>query len=228
MSWQWALVSSLPSTATTAVNPFWFYTTNTTAATTTSTYNQLTNVIWAQQAFLQQQAIQPGFPTEYFQMRQATIAAHVAAVQAQTQAQQTEFNRQQAVDRQYLNDLGAASYEVHRRQQDRVLTAAPKPAIDRARDLLLENLTPTQRAQFERHGFFVIEGGKSRTKYRIRSDLALVANIEVLAENERVVYRVCAHGRPDIMPLFDHLLAQKLSLENDEETFLKIANRHAA
>jgi hypothetical protein len=106
------------------------------------------------------------------------------------------------------------------RPPDRVAAEA------RARTLLLENLTPTQRDTFERNGWFVVEGGRSRQRYRI-GGRHVVANIEVLDRDERVTHRLCGHLR-DMHPLGDHLLAQKIMLELDEERFLSLANRHVA
>jgi hypothetical protein len=106
------------------------------------------------------------------------------------------------------------------RPPDRVAAEA------RARSLLLETLTPEQRATFERNRWFVVEGGRSRQRYRINGG-HVVANIEVLDREDRVTHRLCGHLR-DMHPLGDHLLAQKIMLELDEERFLSLANRHVA
>ena len=97
----------------------------------------------------------------------------------------------------------------------------------RAKMLLFEHLTPEQQATFERHGWFIVEGGKSKTKYRVRNDRHLVGNVDVL-RNDRVAHRLCAHMRRDAFPEGDHLLAQMLMLELDEDRFLQIANVHIA
>jgi hypothetical protein len=95
----------------------------------------------------------------------------------------------------------------------------------RARELLLSKLTQEQRETFERNNWFVVTGGKTNTRYRLEGH-TLIANIVVLS-GDNAAYRLCGHCHRSL-PMSDHLLAQKLMLEYDEEEFLKIANRHAA
>lgn len=94
-----------------------------------------------------------------------------------------------------------------------------------ARDLLLRCLSSEQRASLERDKWFVVEGRSGR-RYRVRDLGHTVANIDVL-EGERVTHRLCGHLQDGAIPLADHLLAQKLMLEGDEDSFLRLANRHA-
>jgi hypothetical protein len=135
--------------------------------------------------------------------------------------------REQAIQED-LSDL----YRQEERRQRAELGRHSEAAMARSRELLLEHLTPTQRESFERNKWFVIEGGKSRMRYRIRAAPHMVANIDVIAVRasgeEAVSHRLCAHCRLDEVPLFDQLLAQKLMLEFDEERFLSLANRHRA
>lgn len=104
------------------------------------------------------------------------------------------------------------------------------PAAARARKLLLAVLTREQRRSFEREGWFIVRGGKSGKRYRIRNEGSICANIDVLADNDNgcVVHRLCAHCEPASVPTCDQLLAQKIKIEYDEEDFLRVANRHAA
>lgn len=100
-----------------------------------------------------------------------------------------------------------------------------KAADQRARDLLLANLSADQRASFERNRWFVVRGGNTGTHYRIHTR-NVAGNIEVL-KDDRAVARLCCHlagGFPD----HDHHLAQKLALQFDETFFLSQANRTAA
>jgi hypothetical protein len=213
---------TITATTATTTNYYWFYpATSTTTATNTIWFNgsqyyslpasaqDYQQALYAQQAALYQQ--------------QAANAAYLQGLQAMQQRAHhpTDGDVRQAI---------ADAHVVANRQQRRVLDALPKTAQERARELLMQNLTPQQREQFEKHGFFVIEGGKSRKKYRVRGDKGLTANVDVLSADERsVTIRLCAHGPlGEGMPLFDHLLAQKLMLESDEDAFIKIANRHAA
>jgi hypothetical protein len=96
----------------------------------------------------------------------------------------------------------------------------------RALALLLSHLTPAQRQTFEANKWFIVEGGRSKTRYRIRGQTC-AGNVELLDGEERATHRLCCHCDHTI-PLGDQLLAQKLMLELDEDEFLKLANRHAA
>jgi hypothetical protein len=102
------------------------------------------------------------------------------------------------------------------------LPAEPRlpTALDRARELLLSHLTEEQRATFIENRWFVVIGGRSRMRYRIETG-HLVANVRRLDDGARL----CAHCDHSL-PMDDHLIAQKLMLEYDEDAFLAIANRH--
>jgi hypothetical protein len=97
----------------------------------------------------------------------------------------------------------------------------------RARELLLEHLTPQQRETFTKHHWFIVEGGRSKQKYRINGHRGLSGNVDVVGASNRVSHRLCAHLN-STLPMGDQLVAQKLMLEFDEDEFLRIANRHAA
>lgn len=115
------------------------------------------------------------------------------------------------------------------RERQAALVARHAPeAQKRANELLLANLTPEQRQTFEEKKWFIVEGGKSRKRYRIRSIPHMVANIDVLGDGESISHKLCGHCDVREVPLADHLLAQKLMLEIAEDDFLCIANRHAA
>lgn len=99
-------------------------------------------------------------------------------------------------------------------------------ARERANQLLLEHLTSDQRDTFTRNGWFMVEGGKSKTRYRIRAG-TLVGNIDVLDPKDKMTHRLCGHVSHNRgVPIGDHLLAQKMMLQYDEDAFLRIANRH--
>lgn len=103
-----------------------------------------------------------------------------------------------------------------------------RAALARSRELLLQHLTPAQRKTFEENSWFIVQGGSTRKHYRIRTT-GYTGNIEELAGrlSERVTYRLCGHLRGPYA-LHDHHVAQKISLEYDEEAFVRICNRHAA
>jgi hypothetical protein len=133
----------------------------------------------------------------------------------------------------YAARRGAAEAQAHRAQEQERSEAARlkqeqerwETARARAHALLLSHLTPAQRQTFEINKWFIVEGGRSKAKYRIRGH-ACAGNVELL-DGERVTHRLCCHCGPTI-PLGDQLLTQKLMLELDEEEFLKLANRYAA
>ena len=110
-----------------------------------------------------------------------------------------------------------------RRQEEvteRVRTQHRERAVveRRGRELLLAHLDEEQRADFEETGSFVVRVGPRR--YRI--ERGRVANVLCAEEGFRN-RRYCIHPRENV-PSGDHMLAQKLMLETDEETFLRIAN----
>jgi hypothetical protein len=100
----------------------------------------------------------------------------------------------------------------------------------RAIDLLLAHLTPEQRETYSRNNWFIVEGGRSKTKYRINTR-AIAGNIDVLESasllhRERVTAKLCCHVPYHVdVPHHDHLLAQKIMLELAEDDFLRTANR---
>jgi hypothetical protein len=99
---------------------------------------------------------------------------------------------------------------------------AREVAGSRSRELLMSHLTPDQRNAFEQNKWFIVEGGRTKQKYKIHANGSLNANVEVIGKN----HRLCAHCDHYSMPYNDHVLMQKVMLELDEDSFLRIANRH--
>ena len=99
-----------------------------------------------------------------------------------------------------------------------------KIAAERANKILLEHLTPEQRETIEKNDWFIIEGGTTKKRYRVRRT-GIAGNVEEL-EGEKVVAKYCCHIAHHY-PRPDHHLAQKLMLEWDESEFLRLANRTA-
>lgn len=145
-------------------------------------------------------------PTEYYTLAQDRVVISRERREQIAQAQREERERR-------LREYQA-------QQQARA------EVTERARQLLLSHLTKAQRETFERNNSFVVQGGRTKTSYRILGH-SYSANIHVLRKNSDhiVEHRLCCHCRSDI-PLGDQLLAQKLSLQYDEDSFLRIANRH--
>ncbi len=97
-----------------------------------------------------------------------------------------------------------------------------KRAQERGMRLLKENLSPTQRTQYEKFGYFDVTGGKSGKRYRIRHGRQM--NIEQLDRNGRRVCGWCFFPQGSLVA-GDIMLAQKAALELFESDALRIANR---
>lgn len=95
-------------------------------------------------------------------------------------------------------------------------------AHDRGIRLLKENLTPEQRAQYDKHAFFEVVGGKTGRRYRIRYGRSM--NIDQLDKNGRRVCGWCFFPRGNLVA-GDVMLSQKLALELFEADALKTANK---
>lgn len=97
--------------------------------------------------------------------------------------------------------------------------AAELAAKQKAEKLLLENLSAEQRDTLVKRGFFYLhlQNGK---KYRL--DRHTHGNVYLVDEENRLVRKFCA--QPSGVPADDAILAQKLALETDEQSFLRVAN----
>jgi hypothetical protein len=104
--------------------------------------------------------------------------------------------------------------------QPRMRLPETDEADERAKTLLFSQLTEEQRKSFVENGWFLVLSKRSGRQYRVNVS-HLVANVTRLDDGARL----CAHCDPSL-PRSDHLLAQKLMLEYDEEAFLRVANRH--
>lgn len=88
--------------------------------------------------------------------------------------------------------------------------------------LLRDNLTPAQRQQYDRYGYFEVVGGKTGKRYRIRHGRSM--NIDQLDRNGRRVCGWCFFPEGNLVT-GDVMLAQKMALELFEVEALKIANK---
>lgn len=218
-----------PATSTTSATtlPYPWYNGITTSATTTntniirwfvSTPTIGTPVYWAEadQSWIGQNA-PPGYYEETgrrLAARETYVRAAPAIRRAVTRTHdQRELEWRERMAAQYAAERTAEAAE-RRRQHD--------AARSRANELLIAHLTPEQRESFETLKWFVVEGGRTKRKYRIHGNGGMAGNIEVIGEN----HRLCAHCDLHAIPLGDQLLAQKVTLELDEDHFLRTANRH--
>jgi hypothetical protein len=118
--------------------------------------------------------------------------------------------------------VATAAEQQRRRERDELIRQARIGAGERARELLLAHLTPEQRRTFEENKWFIVQGGRTKRQYKVHANGGLNGNVEVMGEN----HRLCAHCDQYIMPFNDNILMQKVMLELDEDSFLRVANRH--
>jgi hypothetical protein len=102
-------------------------------------------------------------------------------------------------------------------------TATAGEAHQRGLRLLAENLSPAQRAQYEKRGYFIVTGGESGRRYRIRYGSQL--NVEELNRRGRPTRLLCFLPKGDLVE-GDVMLAQKLALELFESEVLKAAREY--
>jgi hypothetical protein len=88
--------------------------------------------------------------------------------------------------------------------------------------LLQENLSPAQREQHGRFGYFDVVGGNTGKRYRIKYGFQL--NVALLDDRGRTKAVLCFAPEGNL-PAGDVMLAQKLALELFETDTLKIANK---
>ena len=87
----------------------------------------------------------------------------------------------------------------------------PQDPVERSRRLLVENLTPEQGIDFERHGYFKVES--QGEEYEVRDNITVRVR-------DGARFCVVYPG----LPVYDQMLARKLDLEHRPEMFFKIAN----
>lgn len=97
----------------------------------------------------------------------------------------------------------------------------------RARSLLDSMLTEEQKQYVERHGYIPVIGSKGR-RYHIRTTGGASGNVALVDDKDAVIGRFCAHPGPTHdgkgLPNEDQFLAQLLHLQDDEDSFLEVAN----
>lgn len=88
--------------------------------------------------------------------------------------------------------------------------------------LLLENLDPRQRDQYDRFGYFDVVGSETGRRYRICHGIS--RNVSELFDDNRLGAGRCFMPRGNLAA-GDCMLAQKIILENCEEEALRVALR---
>ena len=90
----------------------------------------------------------------------------------------------------------------------------------RSLKLMRRWLSAAQRVQFDTRGYFDVIGSHSGRRYRIRTGFS--TNILELDNFDYVVARWCFVPCENL-PVGDVMLAQKIALENDEQSALSVA-----
>jgi hypothetical protein len=116
--------------------------------------------------------------------------------------------------RQFIQRLANADWH---------LRAEPlsRDAQSRAIELLKQHLTPEQREQYEKQGYFYVSGGNSRRLYRIRHGVQM--NVEQLDQSGKRIRMLCFMPEGGLA-VGDVMLAQKFALELYEMEALNIAH----
>jgi hypothetical protein len=97
-----------------------------------------------------------------------------------------------------------------------------RTALEKGLALLKQWLSPAQLAQYEKYGYFEVTGGDSGKRYRIRRTHQM--NVDELNEHGVRTVTWC-FGPEGELPIGDVMLAQKIALENNEQSALSVANR---
>lgn len=96
----------------------------------------------------------------------------------------------------------------------------PESAKQKSRELLLRLLSPAQREEFQSAGKFTVQIRDGR---QLRIERRHTFNVIDLGTR----IRYCTHSATPV-PIFDLMLAQKLMLETDPDSFFAVANDNAA
>ena len=90
----------------------------------------------------------------------------------------------------------------------------------RSLKLMRRWLSVAQREQFDTRGYFDVVGSHTGRRYRIK--IGTSTNIIELDSSEHAVARFC-FVPSEILPAGDVMLAQKIALENNEQSALAVA-----
>lgn len=112
----------------------------------------------------------------------------------------------------------------HQREEAAKAAKEREAAAKKAMELLHQNLSEKQSTALKKHGWFLVEGGKSKKTYRIYGDRCAGNIHELDAEQKKEIARYCVHAEYSI-PLGDQLLAQAICLRLDEDHLIKTANK---
>ena len=97
-----------------------------------------------------------------------------------------------------------------------------RKAQARGLQLLIENLSTSQRDQYEKHGFFDVIGGQTGKRYRIWHGSQM--NVELFDSNGRCLCKLCFEPIGHL-GVGDVMLAQKIALELFESEARMVASK---
>jgi hypothetical protein len=129
--------------------------------------------------------------------------------------------------RQTVRDLwqSLSAGSLYGRRADMPGHVSSKGPHERGIQFLAQNLSPAQRQQYERHGYFDVCGGATGKRYRIHHGHQM--NVEELDQDGRRNRLLCFVPRGGL-PVGDIMLAQKIALELFESDAISVANRSLA
>lgn len=145
------------------------------------------------------------------------VAIHNANIMANNSA---VFVRPHAETPEQIRARVAAAEQrlVARKAEDLARTKAQ----EKAHKLLIEHLTPKQEETLRMHGYFDVDLGERVYRIRKGGHGGWVERMQ----GQKATDGYCIYVTGDCPPE-DHMLAQKLMLEANEQEFLRIANRTA-
>lgn len=151
----------------------------------------------------------------------------VGTAYATTTVTWVAWNQQYYVGPQHAQEQMAWQQQLAQQwfQQQAVAPPYPEPANAnveaqaKAKELLVQHLSPVQREMYEKTGMFIVETAK-KNHYRLHA----TRPPEKLV-GEKVTHRYCIHTYG--VPREDELFGFKLLLEANEEEFLRTANATA-
>jgi hypothetical protein len=126
--------------------------------------------------------------------------------------------RQLTREEQRAEELRIAEHRLRMQREHRERQRARERANGRAEKLLAENLNDEQTDQYARRRAFRVRGSRGGV-YSIHDGVAY----QVDPNDDRYsMFSICIHGSG--VPEADNMLAKKLMIETDEDTFRRIGN----
>lgn len=208
-----------------ATNP-WYGWWNTTSTSATTGYIQhwlqqapiTTNNVavwtqWVDQVVTQQQMAQA----------QAAVQVVQRPITPEEAQQHREYWERTQAEAARQRDARAAR-EAQLAERLRVMTERREEAQTRAHGLLMSFLSPEQQEQLRTQRWFIVRGRSGR-HYRVRCGGQIAHNVHRLDAKGEPELEICAYIGEPACPPADHHLAQLLWLRDDDEGYVRAANK---